>query len=167
MSPLAFSKRLPPPLPLKRTHVGSTRFMPKGDLCLKRQSGKPRDGDSIRKFLREGAGGGCFFKKRPPPVFALRYTKRLCHRMWLFHLHSTVKIQSFSPVLPSAESMLGAFGGYSFGISRNKTSTIFYDTAYEKSPGALRATGLSDKTSGECISRKRCSHPSSPRNNCG
>lgn len=77
MSPLDFSKRLPPPLPLKRTHVGSTRFMPKGDLCLKRQSGKPRDGDSIRsKFLREGAGGGCFFKKRPPPAFALRYTKK-------------------------------------------------------------------------------------------
>ena len=41
--------------------------------------------------------------------------KRFCHSMWLFHLHSTVKIRPFID--------------YSFGISRNKASTIFYDTA--------------------------------------
>ena len=29
---------------------------------------------------------------------------RLCHGMWLFHLHSTVKRQPFPPVFPLAES---------------------------------------------------------------
>ena len=34
---------------------------------------------------------------------------RLCYSMWLFHLHSTVKIQPFSPVFPLAESLAKAF----------------------------------------------------------
>ena len=33
----------------------------------------------------------------------------LCHSVWLFHLHSTVKRQSFSPVFPLAESIAEAF----------------------------------------------------------
>ena len=32
-----------------------------------------------------------------------------CHRMWLFHLYSTVKIQPFSPVFPLADFMAEAF----------------------------------------------------------
>ena len=53
----------------------------------------------------------------------------LCHSIWLFHLHSTVKIRPFSPFSPWRNPCLGYFIGYSFGISRNKASTIFYDTA--------------------------------------
>ena len=33
----------------------------------------------------------------------------LCHSVWLFHLHSTVKRQPFSPVFPLAESITEAF----------------------------------------------------------
>ena len=36
--------------------------------------------------------------------------ERLCHGMWLFHLHSTVKRQPFSPIFPLAGSMADAFG---------------------------------------------------------
>ena len=34
---------------------------------------------------------------------------RLCHGMWLFHLHSTVKRRPFSPVFPLADFMAEAF----------------------------------------------------------
>ena len=33
----------------------------------------------------------------------------LCYSLWLFHLHSEVKIQPFSPVFPLAESIAKAF----------------------------------------------------------
>ena len=59
-----------------------------------------------------------------------RFFERLCHRMWLFHLHSTVKRRPFSPFSPWRNPCLGYFIGYSFGISRNKASTVFYDTAF-------------------------------------
>ena len=46
--------------------------------------------------------------------------------MWLFHLHSEVKIQPFSPVFPLAGSTrLRHFADYPFGTSRKKVSTIF------------------------------------------
>ncbi len=34
---------------------------------------------------------------------------RLCHSVWWFHLHSTVKRQPFSPVFPLAESIVETF----------------------------------------------------------
>ena len=34
---------------------------------------------------------------------------RFCYSMWLFHLHSAVKIQPFSPVFPLAGSTAKAF----------------------------------------------------------
>ena len=37
------------------------------------------------------------------------FFERLCHSMWLFHLHSMVKIQPFSPVFPLAESTAKVF----------------------------------------------------------
>ena len=40
-----------------------------------------------------------------------------------------LKIETFSPIFPLTDSMMGAFIGYSFVISRNKTSTGFYGTA--------------------------------------
>ena len=37
------------------------------------------------------------------------FSSWLCHSVWLFHLHSTVKRQPFSPVFPLAESIAEAF----------------------------------------------------------
>ena len=55
---------------------------------------------------------------------------RLCYSMWLFHLHSAVKIRPFYPVFPLAGSTDKAFAGYPFGTSGKKASTIFYNTAF-------------------------------------
>ena len=60
-------------------------------------SGKAVKRDSLRSKRRWKRRGG------------ERFFERLCHRMWLFRLHSTVKRRPFSPVFPSAESMFGAF----------------------------------------------------------
>ena len=49
--------------------------------------------------------------------------------MWLFHLHSAVKIQPFSPVFPLAGSTAKAFFRLSLWNFKEKTSTIFYNTA--------------------------------------
>ena len=43
--------------------------------------------------------------------------------MWLFHLHSAVKIQPFYPFFPLAGSTKH-FAGYPFGTSRKKASTF-------------------------------------------
>ena len=40
-----------------------------------------------------------------------------------------LKIEPFSPIFPLTDSMKDAFIGYSFVISRNKASTVFYGTA--------------------------------------
>ena len=48
--------------------------------------------------------------------------------MWLFHLYSILKIQSFPHVL--GDPRIRHFAGYPFGSSRKKASAIFYDTAY-------------------------------------
>ena len=37
------------------------------------------------------------------------YFSRLCYSTWLFHLHSTVKIQPFYPVFPLADFMAETF----------------------------------------------------------
>ncbi|WP_337431586.1 hypothetical protein, partial [Bilophila sp.] len=47
--------------------------------------------------------------------------------MWLFHLHSALKIQPFSPAFPLAESK--AFCWLSLWNFKKKTSTTFYGTA--------------------------------------
>ena len=49
--------------------------------------------------------------------------------MWLFHLHSTVKIQPFSPVFPLAGFTDKAFGWLSLWNFKERASTIFYNTA--------------------------------------
>ena len=49
--------------------------------------------------------------------------------MWLFHLHSTLKIQPFSPVFPLAESTANTFCRLSLWNFKEKASTIFYNTA--------------------------------------
>ena len=51
----------------------------------------------------------------------------LCYSMWLFHLHSVVKIQPFSPVFPLADSTAKAFfwlSLWSFKKKHQPLSTI-------------------------------------------
>ena len=52
--------------------------------------------------------------------------------MWLFHLHSAVKIQPFSPVFPLAGTTVKAFFRLSLWSFKEKASTIFYNTAIKK-----------------------------------
>ena len=55
--------------------------------------------------------------------------------MWLLHLHNTVKIQPFFPAFPLAESIAKAFFRLSIWKFKEKTSTVFYDTAFLNSKG--------------------------------
>ena len=41
--------------------------------------------------------------------FKMNFLEKLCHGMWLFHLHSTLKLQLFYPVFPLAESTAKTF----------------------------------------------------------
>ena len=50
---------------------------------------------------------------------------RLCHSVWWFHLHSTVKRQPFSPVFPLAESIAEAFFWIFLWNFNKKASAIF------------------------------------------
>ena len=65
--------------------------------------------------------------KRMLPLRAI--TQRLCYSMWLFHLHGAVKIQPFSPVFPLVGSAAKASFRLSLWNFKEKTSTIFYNTA--------------------------------------
>ena len=51
--------------------------------------------------------------------------KRLCYRLWLFHLHSAMKIRPFLRFSPWREPRPRHFSGYPFGSSRKKASAIF------------------------------------------
>ena len=50
--------------------------------------------------------------------------ERLCHSMWLFHIHRMVNIQIFYPLFLLSESIANVFFCYSFGISRKKASIL-------------------------------------------
>ncbi len=52
--------------------------------------------------------------------------------MWLFHLHSTLKIQLFSPFFPLAGATDKACCRLSLWSFKKKASTIFYNTAKRK-----------------------------------
>ena len=54
--------------------------------------------------------------------------------MWLFHLHSAVKIETFYPNFPLSKSAAEAFCWLSPWNFEEKTSTIFYGTAKRKGP---------------------------------
>ena len=56
-------------------------------------------------------------------------TQRLCYSMWLFYLHSAVKIQPFSPVFPLVGSAAKASFRLSLWNFKEKTSISFYNTA--------------------------------------
>ena len=59
--------------------------------------------------------------------------RRLCYRLWLFHLHSAVEMQPFFPFSPWRDIRLRHFPGYPFGASRKKASTIFITQPLRKS----------------------------------
>ena len=52
--------------------------------------------------------------------------------MRLFHLHNTVKIQTFYPVFPLAESLAKTFCWLFLWNFKEKASTIFYDRPSKK-----------------------------------
>ena len=54
--------------------------------------------------------------------------------MWLFHLHSAVKIEIFYPAFPLSKSAVKAFCWLSLWNFEEKTPTIFYGTAKRKGP---------------------------------
>ena len=58
------------------------------------------------------------------------FLKGSVYSMWLFHLHSAVKIQPFSPVFLLAEYRAKAFCRLSLWNFKEKASTIFYNTAF-------------------------------------
>ncbi len=80
-----------------------------------------------------GKGGEGFLKKAlsslPSYFFPL---KKLRYSLWLFHLHSTVKIQPFSPVFLLAEYRAKAFCRLSLWNLKEKASTIFYKQPKKK-----------------------------------
>ena len=54
------------------------------------------------------------------------------YSLWLFYLHSAVKIRPFYPVFPLAGATAKVFFRLSFWNFKKKTSTIFYNTAIRK-----------------------------------
>ena len=64
---------------------------------------------------------------------------RLCHSMWLFHIHRMVNIQIFYPLFLLSESIANVFFCYSFGISRKKASILSmlqpFLTTYQQAHG--------------------------------
>ena len=68
--------------------------------------------------------------------------------MWLFHFHSTVKIQPFSPVFPLAGSTAKACCRLSLWSFKENASTVFYGTAMNNRPfdviGGICCAGVSE-----------------------
>ena len=54
----------------------------------------------------------------------------LCHSIWLLFIYNMLKIPVFFIPFRWWAPWLGDFIGYSFGISRNNVSTVFYGTAF-------------------------------------
>ena len=68
----------------------------------KKKKEKERKKAGPTQGRRAGHGRGC-------ERVCGSYHFRLCHGMWLFHLHSTLKLQLFYPVFPLAESTAKTF----------------------------------------------------------
>ncbi len=78
------------------------------------------------------AAGGrhcCHSRREARGMSSLFRLLWLCHGMWLFHLHSTLKIQLFIRFSPWRNPQLKYFVSYPFGISKEKASAVFYGTA--------------------------------------
>ena len=92
-----------------------------------RRNGLPPHSLPPVKIFAGGAGENAFYK-------------RLHHGMWLFHLHSAVKMQPFYPVFPVAESTANVFCWLFLWGYKEKSINHFYDTAFlfptERTPAA-------------------------------
>ena len=82
-----------------------------------------------RAAYRKASACGTAAETAPNRGFS--FMKRLCYSLWLFHLHSTVKIQPFSPVFPLAGSTAKAFFRLSLWSFEGKALTIFYGCVIE------------------------------------
>ena len=88
----------------------------------------------IQSYLRQnhcplGFSSETFIFARNP-AFQLseirnKYFRRLCYGIWLFYLHSTLKIQPFSPVFPLAGSTAEAFCRLSLWSFKEKSINHF------------------------------------------
>ena len=99
---------------------------PKGSLLRSGHEG----GAGRYKTFRKGAADSTLAdsgKRKPFP-------ERLCYGMWLFHLHSTLKIRLFSSVFPLAESIAETFCWLSLWAFKEKSINHFYCTASRKVP---------------------------------
>ena len=54
----------------------------------------------------------------------------LCHSIWLFFIYNMLKLRVFLSHFADGLHDWRHFIGYSFGISRNNVSTVFYGTAF-------------------------------------
>ena len=73
-------------------------------------------------------------------LWALR--ERFCQSIWLFYFILYWKYSLFLQFSRWWAPWLGHFIGYSFGISRNKASTVSYGTAREKASTMFYGTGF-------------------------
>ena len=83
--------------------------------------------------------------------------------MWLFHLHSALKIQLFSPFSPWREPRIRHVVVYPFGASRKKASTIFYNTAKRKNLYFHHTMEIKQSHSIAAPKKKPFPRPSPPR----
>ena len=82
----------------------------------KRRNSRRAASPPAESFGREGVG----FGEGKGTLF-----QRLCYSLWLFHLHSAVKIQPFSPVFPLAGSTAKAFFRLSLWNFKEKSTNRF------------------------------------------
>ena len=62
-----------------------------------------------------------------------KYFRRLCYGIWLFYLHSTLKIQTFYPVFLLMNSMIRAYYELFLWDFKKESLSRFYGTAKTKS----------------------------------
>ena len=94
---------------------------------LRRAERRPGYIPMRRAACRKASACGTAAETAPNRGFS--FMKRRCYSLWLFHLHSMVKIQPFSPVFPLAGSTVKAFCRLFLWSFKEKTSTIFYNIA--------------------------------------
>ena len=98
--------------------------------------GKSSNGGTLRRAERRPGyipvrraacrkASACGTAAETAPNRGFSFMKRLCYSLWLFHLHSTVKIQPFSPVFPLAGAADKAFCRLSLWSFKEKSINRF------------------------------------------
>ena len=151
----------PPRLPQEKTrpHAGrpaadpprGTRRTPLGAACPRQRQAQKITGHTptriASRFERETAPSPCHPPATDIPVRDVtpRNPRSLIGKvfqkgsvsMWLFHLHSAVKIRAFYPVFPSSESTTTVFCWLFHWNFREKASTYFLWHRQTKQPYAM------------------------------